>query len=385
MRRLWIFATILALLVVFTGCADDALAPSSAQEGDTMPELSEYQAYPAFLTGSGLAAVGAFDGGTAAHTKNSGGFTGPLFGLTTAPNGDILVADAGDGIATLDGHTDITLPGVSDMSPIGRRSLWALVGLTGEPTTDTGQGLYRVSNGKNRLIVDLFDFEEANDPDGAGVDSNPFDVQSLGGQAAVVVDAGGNTLLQVSNQGRVEVLAVFPTELVSTANFNELAGCPPELPLCAIPAPAIPAQAVPTSIAVGPDGYYYVGELKGFPAPTDASNIWKVAPDASGDLCPNPNCQKVFDGGFTSIIDMAFGEDGQLYVLEFDERSWAAVEIFGIVEGGTINACDIGTGSCNEVATGIPIPTAITFGKDGALWHTQNALVPGGATVELLP
>jgi hypothetical protein len=82
---------------------------------------------------------------------------------------------------------------------------------------------------------------------------------------------------------------------------------------------------------------------------------------------------------------MAFGEDGQLYVLEFDERSWAAVEIFGIVEGGTINACDIGTGSCNEVATGIPIPTAITFGKDGALWHTQNALVPGGATVELLP
>jgi hypothetical protein len=90
---------------------------------------------------------------------------------------------------------------------------------------------------------------------------------------------------------------------------------------------------------------------------------------------------KVFDGGFTSIIDLAFGPDGRLYVAELDEGSWAAVEIFGAVTGGTINACDLSTSTCEEVATGIQVLTAITFGKDGTLWATRNALTPGAAEV----
>ena len=81
--------------------------------------------------------------------------------------------------------------------------------------------------------------------------------------------------------------------------------------ICNLP-PQIPAQPVPTSIAVGPDGWYYVGELKGFPAPTGASRIWRVAPWASWADCGNSaDCQVVFDGGFTSIIDLKFGPDGR--------------------------------------------------------------------------
>jgi hypothetical protein len=41
----------------------------------------------------------------------------------------------------------------------------------------------------------------------------------------------------------------------------------------------------------------------------------------------SPKCVKVFDGGFTSIIDLTFRK-GRLYVAELDEKSWAAVEIF---------------------------------------------------------
>jgi hypothetical protein len=37
------------------------------------------------------------------------------------------------------------------------------------------------------------------------------------------------------------------------------------------------------------------------------------------------------------------------------------------------------------VATGIPILTAITVGKDGSLWSTVNALVPGLADVVEVP
>jgi hypothetical protein len=90
---------------------------------------------------------------------------------------------------------------------------------------------------------------------------------------------------------------------------------------------------------------------------------------------------KVFDGGFTSIIDMAFGADGQLYVAELDEASWAAVEIFGTPTGGTINACDLSSATCNEVANGISELTAISFGNDGSLWATRNSLVLGSAEV----
>ncbi|MEF8797622.1 MAG: ScyD/ScyE family protein [Salinivenus sp.] len=319
---------------------------------------------------------------------NGNGFQTPLFGLATAPNGDILVADAGAGVATLSGATDIPLPGITDMSPLGRGTMWATEGLTGEPGEDTGQGLYRASKGKNRLIADLFAFEENQNPDGAEfIDSNPFDVQSLGGQAALVADAGGNDLLRIDNQGNIEVLAVFPDEPVPTANIKSLFGCPEGPPsICKELPEMLPAQAVPTSIAVGPDGYYYVGELKGFPAPTGASNIWKVAPDASGATCPSPNCQKVFDGGFTSVIDLRFDESGTLHVLELEENSWFALELDPPqIAGGTINACDPGAGTCSEVATGIPILTAITFGTDGTLWATKNALIPDQADVVEVP
>ena len=53
--------------------------------------------------------------------------------------------------------------------------------------------------------------------------------------------------------------------------------------------------------------------------------------------------------------------------------------------GGTINACDVEAPACVEVATDMPLPTAITFGKDGTLWSTENGPVPGQATVVEVP
>ena len=54
--------------------------------------------------------------------------------------------------------------------------------------------------------------------------------------------------------------------------------------------------------------------------------------------------------GFTSIADLNFGPDGTLYVTEFDEARWAAVE-FGLgMVGGTVNACSGPTWACDVVA-----------------------------------
>jgi hypothetical protein len=145
-------------------------------------------------------------------------------------------------------------------------------------------------------------------------------------------------------------------------------------------------QPVPTSIAIGPDGWYYVGELKGFPAPSGESRIWRVAPWASWAECgASDDCQLVFDGGFTSIIDLAFGPDDLLYVVELAESGWFAAEVLALPTTGTINACDVDTLDCVEVKTGLVLPTAITFGKDGTLWSTEFAVIPPLARVVAVP
>ncbi len=313
-----------------------------------------------------------------------GGLSGPLFGVATARNGDLLVADAGVGIETI--HRDkvrstIALPGVTAVSPHGKSLLWATTGAGESPQADTGQGLYRIWKGEPKLVVNLFAFETQKNPDGKDpFDSNPYDVQALSSKAALVVDAGGNDLLRVTDRGRVKVLAVFPDGLVSTENIKSLAGCPgSNADFCFLP-DEMSAQAVPTSVAVGKDGYYYVGELRGFPGPTNASSIWRVSPKAKGEVCPNKYCKKVFDGGFTSIIDLVVHK-GKLYVAELDEQSWAAVEIFQTGVGGTISECNLKKKTCKVIAEGIPQLTGITFDKRGHLWATRNSLVPNGAEV----
>lgn len=321
-------------------------------------------------------------------TAAASGFSGPLFGLTTGPNGELMVADTGAGVVRQDGsrYPMPALPGITDIGVLGKSSLWATRTGT-DPKQDTGQGLYRLSNGKLRKLVDLYAFELANNPHpGDDTESNPFEVQPLDDDHALVVDSAGNDLLRIDGKGKVKVLAVFPDALVSTANIKSLFGCPAGPPnICGLPA-QIPAQPVPTSIAIGPDGWYYIGELKGFPAPTGASRIWRVAPWASSADCgQTTDCQLVFDGGFTSIIDMAFGPDGLLYVVELDEASWFAVEVLNTPTTGTINACDVATHACVVLHAGLVSPTAITFGKDGKLWSTEYALAPPLARVVEIP
>ena len=311
-------------------------------------------------------------------------FDGPVFGITRGPHGSVLVADASNGVqAIADGsaHLIAELPGVSDVG-YGRRATWAVTGLS-EDGAPGSSSVYLINDSETKLIADLWQWEVDNNPDPTEVDSNPYDIESMG-RRALVVDAGGNDLLKVKANGKVKLLAVFPQELASTQNLKDLVGCPePTIPdfadFCGLP-DQIPAESVPTSVAIGPDGDYYVGELKGFPAPVGESNIWRVSKHARGAECPSADCVKVFDGGFTSIVDLAFDKHGRLYVAEMDEASWAAVE-FGLgAVGGTINKCNITTLNCWEIAEEIPMLTSITF-TNRKLWATQNSLIPGAAEV----
>jgi hypothetical protein len=307
----------------------------------------------------------------------------PLFGIAAAPGNHLLVADAGQGIVDADNGTLVAgLPNVTDIAPIaGTGDLWAIV------SGDVGdQALYRVHNGLPRQVADLYAYEAKHNPHPASIDSNPFDVADLGGGEALVADAAGNDLLKVDKHGKVKLVAVLPDEVVSTANIKSLVGCPAGPPdFCGLP-PMIPAEPVATSVAVGPDGAYYVGELKGFPAPTGESKVWRIAPNARNAKCgKSPLCEVALDG-FTSIIDLAVGPDGRLNVAQLDDASWAAVEITegeGAL-GGSVHACNLTTKSCQTVVSGAPILTSIAFRDDDGLWGATWSLIPGQADVTQL-
>jgi hypothetical protein len=371
-----IFAACIAVLFGLgtVGCDDQPLAPSSADRVAETPSPSMEQAPTPFAVLSSNIPRERVKKGAPSGASASFGL---IQGLDVAPNGDILVADLFGGIGSVGTGVDIPLFGVTDASSIGRSALWATVGpvsddtgcVIGETTArDCGQSLYRASQGRTRVLTNLFDFEKRHNPDGLGIDSNPYDVQALDGLTALVVDAAGNDLLRVDNRGRVEVVAVFPS------------GDPVPVPF---PPGQLAPEAVPTSIAIAPDGAYYVGELTGFPAAPGGSGIWKVTPDAPAIDCETgTGCKRVFDGGFTSIIDLAFGPDGALYVAELDESTWLAFVPGGPTpSGGTINKCDVNAGTCQEVASGIFFLTAITLDRDGTLWATTNF----GAGVQRLP
>jgi len=347
--------------------------------------VSKILRLPLLAAGLGMAAV------CVANPVPSYPYATPVFGVATAPDGSILVADYGSGIVELrkdEAHLIAPLPTVTDFAPLGRGDMFAVTGLDPTGQAEEAQKLFRVSRGSVRQIADLLAFETTVNPDGAEINSNPFDVAALTGGRALVADAGANTLLIVDNEGVVDWVATFPEELAPSGHLKALVGCPSAVPgfewVCGLP-DMLPAQAVSTSVAVGPDGAYYVGELKGIPAPTGMSRIWRVEPGARHVACgSSPECSVVADG-FTSIVDLSFGADGKLYVVELDEATWAAIEFQLGGDGGTVDRCDPSSWSCEVVAAGLPIPMATTLGRDGTQWAAIWALVPGLAQIVSLP
>jgi hypothetical protein len=330
-------------------------------------------------------------------------FATPIFGLGVDGAGEVVVADGGRGVASANGDLIAELPGVTDVAASDQGWLWAITGIAGLADELPGvsvpapETLFKVfDDGTVVPFADLGAFEAAKNPHPTEVDSNPWSVADLGGGEAVVADGGGNTVLKVNKHGKVKLIAVLPDEPVPTDNAKALveeflsniaeqaiscdalpieeleANLPPEfveeiVGVCGLP-PMIPAEAVSNSIAIGPDGDFYVGELKGFPGPTGHSKVWHIASNArNADCSLSPLCSVAYDG-FTSVIDLAFGDGGTLYVAEFEEKSWFAWELVNFnglpiqLAGGTLNAC---TDVCVEVATNVPSMGAVTMAGNG--------------------
>jgi hypothetical protein len=312
---------------------------------------------PCFFGGEGPACMGA----TGAVTKidrwgRQSPFVEGLASYANTPGNDNAIGPHGITVLGAD-HVFVTNGGPTEPkdasgAPISREALAAQ-----NPVADLfGRLLLIKHHGKIRKIADLWAFERDVNPDAAvgnpAVDSNPVDVLFDRGRF-VVADAGGNAIDVVKHKGRVRNLAVFVNRLVP----NPFGG------------PDIPMQAVPTSVVVGPDRQYYVSQLTGFPFPPGAANVFRVN--------PRTGAVTVFASGFTNIMDLAFGKNGTLYVLEIDHDGLLS----GSTDGGLFAVSRDGTKRQIVLPAGkLTMPGGIAVGRDG-LYVTNNAGSPGGGQV----
>ncbi|TDD26129.1 ScyD/ScyE family protein [Kribbella turkmenica] len=210
---------------------------------------------------------------------------------------------------------------------------YALTGAGGEPGAPLPPGgatLYKLRPGKAPLKIADIGKYQLKDPDpynteGPATESNPFGVAALKDGTVLVADAAGNDLLRVWPNGYVKTVARLKPRTVTVP-----AGLGAEAPPAGT---RMPAEAVATSVTVGSDGYWYVGELRGFPATPKTSQIWRIKPGSYGAVCDPANpykgrCTRYADG-YTSIVDLAGGPAGTLAVVELAKVSWLKWEMGG--------------------------------------------------------
>lgn len=248
--------------------------------------------------------------------------------------------------------TEVT--GAHDVAFIGRGNAFVTVGFGGDPAERSGFGavgaqfgtlLHVPPSGHWRVVADISAHEAATNPAGGPVDSNPYGLLSEPG-GRIVADAGANALLRVAANGDVSTFAVLRSR------------------------PSSPTDAVPTAVVRGPDGAYYVSELTGAPFLDGTARVYRAVPDAAPE---------VFLDGFKTIIDLDFGPDGSLYVLQH-----ATGPVFFGGPGQVIRVQPDGTRTV--VAGGLTRPTSLVVADDGAIFvSNQGVSVLTGEVLRIVP
>jgi sugar lactone lactonase YvrE len=205
---------------------------------------------------------------------------------------------------------------------------------------------------------------EAQNPDhGAGgppppnneplVDSDPYGITPYNGGLAIA-DAAANDVLLFKN-GTLSLLADLPPVTETGVPFQ--------------------AQAVPTSLAVGPDGALYIGELGGAPNNVGAANVYRYT---NGQLT-------VYQSGFTMIGDIAFDQAGRLLVLEMDQAGFADTMPGGLPTPGALIRVNANGSRTVLASTGLEYPGGIAVAADGSIYATNWSVLQGSGDPNLPP
>jgi sugar lactone lactonase YvrE len=379
------------LLVVGSIAALTAIAAPAAAQAPTITEVVGGLDSP---RGVAIGADGtiyvaeAGEGGTepcAEHPELGRICFGPTGGISAVVDG--VATRLVDGLASTVTATGETI-GPSDVTVDADGAVWFLIGGPGAGAADgragvpdgaaAGMGqLYQVdANGDAQSVADLAAYETANNPDAdqpgnAEPDSNVNSVTATP-EGAAVADAGANSLLLVDGDGGISVAAVFPVAMMPMPADPSASPDPAASPAM------VPMDPTPTSVAVGPDGAYYVGQLTGFPFPPGGASVFRVAPGEA---------PTVYASGFTNIMDVAFGPDGTLYVLEIAHNGLLSADpTAGPPQGGLWKVPAGGGTPELIVSEGLVMPGGMAVAEDGTLYVSTCAVCAnGGSLVSLQP
>ena len=246
--------------------------------------------------------------------------------------------------------------GAADVAFLGTAPA-VVIGLGGDPTAVRaalppkgallGTLLHATPSGNYKVVADIAAYEVAANPGGGTIDSNPYGVLAQPGRR-IVADPGGNAIIEVLANGRTRTFAV----------------------------PGAPgAQTVPTSVAEGPDGAIYVGQLTGFPFFRGAASVLRISSDGGS--------VSTFAGGFTAIVDVTFDTGGALYVLEIASGQ---VPPFpppnpGLGAGRLKRQCP--GASPVVLLDGLTFPGGVAIGPDGAAYVTNFGTSASGEVLRL--
>ena len=122
----------------------------------------------------------------------------------------------------------------------------------------------------------------------------------------------------------------------------------------------------------------------GCPFTPGTSRIWRIEPgttNAACDAAATTGPCRVYADGFTAIIDLAFGPDGTMYVLEIFTN--------GLLSGSPVGALiAVNNGVRTELVPGqLLAPGGVAVDSDGTIYVTTGTVFgPGaGSVVRITP
>ena len=230
------------------------------------------------------------------------------------------------------------ISGVADVAFIGD-TLYALLAGAGcsHGVLNSTNGIFRVNtDGSTTLIADLSAFQKAHpvknpEPDDFEPDGTWYSMVEVRG-ALYAVEPNHGELDKITADGQI-------SRVVDIS--------------------ASQGHIVPMAIAY--HGNFYVGNLNTFPIVEGSSKILRITPN--GQL-------EVVVEGLTTVLGVAFDHRARKYVLENTTGNPFPTPFTGKVVRVSPS------GAREDIATGLFLPTAMTFGPDGALYVSNVGFGP---------
>lgn len=219
--------------------------------------------------------------------------------------------------------------GVADVAFIGN-TLYALTAGSGcsHGVPNTTNGIFRIgSGGSATLVADLSAYQKAHPV----ANPEPHDFEPDGTWYSMVAVRGSLYAVE-PNHGELD-------RITTGGSISRVADIS-----------ATQGHIVPSPVAF--HGNFYIGNLGHFPITPGSSKIIQVTPDGAVHTVAT---------GLTTVLGVAFDNRARMYVLENTTTA-------GFPSPGAGDIVRFTGGKREVIVSGLNLPTAMTFGPDGALY-----------------